>query len=89
MSDHLDNIDVLRGSKGFYQILRRQLHFPSRPEQKQSTTLFLWGRYVKSRDPIRSKNIERIPFGNFNPLLLMQDKTPVAKIIQSDGHYPM
>ena len=30
------NIDVLRGSKGFYQILRRQLHIPSRPEQKQS-----------------------------------------------------
>ena len=30
------NIDVLRGSWGFYQILRRQLHIPSRPEQIQS-----------------------------------------------------
>ena len=30
------NIDVLKGSWGFYQILRRQLHIPSRPEQKQS-----------------------------------------------------
>ena len=32
------NLDdpVLRGSWGFYQILRRQLHIPSRPEQKQS-----------------------------------------------------
>ena len=30
------NIDVLRGPLDFYQILRRQPHIPSRPEQKQS-----------------------------------------------------
>ena len=30
------NIDAFRGLQGFYQILRCQLHIPSRPEQKQS-----------------------------------------------------